>query len=122
MNRRAVLAAALIAGAMGACGAFTRKGSVVDSSDRYRGDGASAVVQLIVVFRGDVDPTDPAFLAKFSQEVGIPLAYLHPMSGGAHVLRAYVAPESVAGVVRRLKHSPEIADVQLDVSTRRQQS
>jgi hypothetical protein len=122
MTNRAVLAAALAAAAvaMGACGAFTRESSVAQPSGRGHSDAQLAVVRLIVLFRADVDPTDPAFLEELSREVGMSFAYLRPMSGGAYVLRASGTPESVADGVRRLRNCPEIADVQPDVPVRRQ--
>lgn len=122
MTKRAVLAAALayVAVVIGACGEFTRGSSGVQPSGRGHSETQLAVVRLIVRFRADVDPTDPAFLERLSREVGMSFAYLRPMSGGAHVLRASASPESVAGGVRRLRNRPEIADVQLDVPVRRQ--
>lgn len=44
--------------------------------------------QVIIKFKPEVsNPADPAFLQKLSADIGVPLIYVRPMSGGAHVLR-----------------------------------
>lgn len=80
----------------------------------------AVVVRLIILFRAGTVPADPSYLAALSEDVGTPLAYLRPLSGGAHLLRALVPPESVNDVVRRLKNRPDVLDVQPDVAVRRQ--
>jgi hypothetical protein len=77
-------------------------------------------VQLIVLFRTGTRAADPAFLAALSRDIGTPLAYVRPLSGGAHLLRASAPPESVNDLVRRLQERPEVIDVQPDVAVRRQ--
>lgn len=44
--------------------------------------------QVIIRFKPEVsNPADPAFLQKLSADIGVPLIYVRPMSGGAHVLK-----------------------------------
>jgi hypothetical protein len=80
----------------------------------------TVAIQLIILFRAGTLPADPSFLAALSRDIGTPLAYLRPLSGGAHLLRALVPPESVSDVVRRLQNRPDVLDVQPDVAVRRQ--
>lgn len=43
--------------------------------------------RVIIRFKPEVtNPADPAFLQKLSADIGVPLVYVRPMSGGAHVL------------------------------------
>lgn len=106
------MAAALIgAGAIGACAENTQSVASVHSPTDIR---------LIVLFRKEINPESPVFLAKLSHEIGTPLAYIGPISGGAYLLRASVAPDSVPDVVRRLKSQPGVVDAQVDVKVRRQ--
>lgn len=77
-------------------------------------------VQILVQFQGVADPSDPRFLANLSREVGISLAYIRPMSGGIHVLRAGVPSGAVTEALLRLRARPEIVDVMVDQPVRRQ--
>lgn len=84
------------------------------------GSAACAATQLIVRFRAVPEPSDPAFLASLSETLGTSIAYVRPMSGGAHVLRVDVEPDAVADVIRRLETRPEVVAVQPDVRVRPQ--
>jgi len=122
MRTRVALATALAGvAAIGACETSTRlpspagpPGVRAESVDR------AGSIQLIVLFRAGTSAADPVFLAALSRDIGTPLAYLRPLSGGAHLLRASVPPESLDDLVRRLQDRPEVLDVQPDVAVRRQ--
>lgn len=121
MKRGAAVLALVAAGAIGACNTSTQG---VTFADSFAGghDGAKSFVsvRLITLFRQGVNPADSAFLAQLSRKVGTSLAYIGPVSGGVHILRASVPPESVTDLVRRLRNSPEVADVRLDIPVRPQ--
>ncbi len=111
MRSTAVLAAVCLA-----CGTLTGCNSTAGSDP----PGSGISVRLIVQFRSTVNPADPAFLAQLSKSLGTPIAYIRPISGGAHVLHASVRPEAVTELVQRLQQRPEVVDVQADVPVRRQ--
>ena len=122
MRAWAVVATALAGvAATGACETSTPLsqpgGSLGDRAERV---DRVVVVQLIIVFRADIRAADPAFLAAVSKDIGTPLAYLRPISGGAHLLSATLPPTSVNDLVRRLQNRPDVMDVQPDVTVRRQ--
>lgn len=118
MHRRTVLAAVLLA--VGGCSSAEPRetSTAASSANGDSQDGGHASVRLIVQFRASTRPADPAFLAQLSKTLGTPIAYVRPMSGGAHVLKVSIPPESVAEVVQRLKQRPEVVDVQPDVPVR----
>lgn len=61
-------------------------------------------VRVIVKFHQPVDAAQPDFVAGLARDAGMPLQYMRPMSGGAHVylLSGSARPERVAQVVARL--------------------
>ena len=89
-------------------------GTRVETLDR------AIAIQLVILFRAGIVPADPTYLATLAEDIGTPLAYLRPVSGGAHLLRARVPPESVSELVRRLQSRPDVLDVQPDIAVRRQ--
>lgn len=99
---------------------MSRSPSAGSSGSRSERVERAVAVRLIVAFRASVNAADPAFLAALSERIGTPLAYLHPLSGGAHLLQATVPPASVDDVVRRLKSQTDVVDVQPDLPVRRQ--
>jgi len=107
--------------AIGACETSTPLSqSAGPSGARAETLDRAVAVQLIILFRAGTMPADPSYLAALSEDVGTPLAYVRPLSGGAHLLRALVPPESVNDVVRRLQNRPDVLDVQPDVAVQRQ--
>lgn len=120
MRRRTVLAAVLLAA--GGCNSTERREGAPAGAPGggRRPAGNETSVRLLVHFNRATRPADPAFLARLSKSLGMPIAYVRPMSGGTHVLEVSVPPESVADVVQRLKQRPEVVDVQADVPVRRQ--
>lgn len=120
--RNGVLLAAVLATWWAAAGCSSSAVPEPEQStlDR-RGDAAERVpIQLIVRFRTVPQPSDSVFLSRLSKAIGTPIAYVRPMSGGAHVLRVVVPPDAVAEIVRRLENRPEVVDVQPDVRVRPQ--
>jgi hypothetical protein len=99
---------------------MSRSPSAGSSGTRSERVEHAAAVQLIIVFRAGVSAADPAFLAALAEHIGTPLAYLHPLSGGAHLLQATVSPTSVAEVVHRLKNQADVVDVQPNITVQRQ--
>lgn len=122
MKTRAVALTALAGvAAIGACEPSTPLSrSAGPSGTRAETLDRAVAVHLIILFRAGTIPADSAFLAALSQDVGTPLAYLRPMSGGAHLFQALVPPASVNELVRRLQNRPDVLDVQPDVAVRRQ--
>lgn len=66
--------------------------------------------RIIVKFRQPVDAVQPDFVAGLARDVGIPLRYVRPMSGGAHVyvLSENTRPERLAQVVARLSAREDV--------------
>jgi hypothetical protein len=114
----AFTAAMLVAGVAMGCS------PMVQGDAPLRGSGLVSAsedqLQLIVQFREEANPADPQYLANLSLKVGITLAYVRPMSGGGHVLRAVIPAGTAAEVLQRLKRRPEIVDVLVDQPARRQ--
>jgi hypothetical protein len=77
-------------------------------------------LQLIVRFRAGIEPNDAAFLQTLAGEVGAPLIYVRPLSGGFHVVRAYPQPGSVDALLSRLQSRREVSHVELDRPVRHQ--
>ncbi len=120
--RRGVAALAALAGVatFAACVGAPMSQPAGPSGARPETPDRAVGIPLIILFRKGVDPSDPAFLTKLSAHIGMPLAYLRPLSGGAHLLRASVPPDLVTELVERLQRRPEILDVKPDVAVRRQ--
>lgn len=66
--------------------------------------------RIIVKFRQPVDAAQPDFVAGLARAAGIPLRYVRPMSGGAHVyaLPGGTRPERLAQVVARLSAREDV--------------
>ncbi len=77
--------------------------------------------RIIIRFRDpQPDLTREMLLHSLSQDAGLFLVYIRPMSGGAHVLQARdrsdrpVSPEALTAAVRRLAVRPDVEYVELD--------
>jgi len=75
------------------------------------------MAQLIIKFRSvNFDPTQGDYLQKLSYDIKATLAYLRPMSGGAHVFRVMDISDNtqLTMVIRRLSERSEILYVEQD--------
>ena len=73
--------------------------------------------QIIIKFRGDsFDPSPSAFVQQLSRDAAATLAYLRPMSGGAHVfgLKNIADTARIKEIVRKLQERPDILYVEQD--------
>ena len=69
------------------------------------------MTQVIIKFRDPaLDPSRQDYLRKLAHDTGVKLAYVRPMSGGAHVLRieGAVDAEQYQRVVSGLATRPEV--------------
>lgn len=93
-------------------------GAVRNHAARWqrRGRASFVTMRLIALFRESDGPADSTFLARPSREAGTALAYAGPVPGAPTSCVHPYHPEGVTDLVRRLRQSPQIVDVQLDVS------
>ena len=79
--------------------------------------------QLIIKFMDAVaDPSRPEFVKTLSQDAGVGLVYLRPVSGGAHVFRVEsgAPPPVLAEAIKRLAARRDIVYVEPDRLLRHQ--
>jgi hypothetical protein len=70
---------------------------------------------VIVKFRdATIDPMRADFVEHLSHDAGVPLVYLRPISGGAHVfgVEGVSDPGQLAEVMRRLAERGDVAYVE----------
>lgn len=89
--------------------------------DQAAAAGSLHTGRIIIRFRDpQPDLTRKTVLHSLSQDAGLFLVYVRPMSGGAHVLQAEdqsdrpVSPEALTQAVRRLAARPDVEYVELD--------
>lgn len=81
------------------------------------GAGAASRAQLIVKFRPAVaEPSAEAFVQTLSEDVGVKLVYVRPMSGDAHVfaIQGQMAREQLDAVIGRLQERPDVVYAEED--------
>lgn len=75
--------------------------------------------QLIIKFHPSVNvtPAQADVLAGLSRDAGVRLAYVRPVSGDTHVLRAenVAGPQELALIIERLSKRADVAYVEEDV-------
>ncbi len=79
--------------------------------------------QLIIKFSSAVtDPSQAEFVDTLSKDIGVSLAYLRPMSGGAHVFIVKGAPDSrqLQDISRRLSKRSDVIYAEPDRIMRHQ--
>jgi hypothetical protein len=76
----------------------------------------SRQTQIILKFRNGVDASEPEVLARLSQAAGVQVAYVRPMSAGAHVmvLPQALSAEEIEKAVDALGALQEIEYAQID--------
>ena len=73
--------------------------------------------RLIIKFNDPaIEPTQSAIVTTLSEDIGLPLEYLRPMSGQAHILLAHdiLNDEHLEQVIQRLSARPDVLSVQRD--------
>lgn len=80
-----------------------------DETERY-------AIRLLVKFSPNVpDPANPVFLKSLSEDAGVILEYIRPMSGGAHVIGVRGPVDVQAGeIIRRLSTTDDVLYVEQD--------
>ena len=76
-----------------------------------------SALQLIIQFsEARMDPARPEFVASLSQELGVALRYVRPMSGDAHVfgIMGSLDTAQLDGVIRRLSARSDVVYVEPD--------
>jgi hypothetical protein len=88
-----------------------------DETERY-------TIRLLVKFSPNVpDPANPVFLKNLSEDAGVILEYIRPMSGGAHVIGVRGPLDLQADeIIRRLSASDDILYVEQERLLRHQES
>lgn len=79
--------------------------------------------QLIIKFsEPTIDPTRADFVEHLSKDAGVPLVYLRPISGGAHLFRIerLADKDQLAAVMKRLTKRTDILYVEPDRVLRHQ--
>ena len=126
MHHRYALAIAMLSViALTACAS-----AVTDADTQHQRQGDAAVetpagpqTRIIIKFReSTANVTQAGFMATLSRDAGVPLEYLRPMSGGAHVLRASrpLRADEIADAIKRLSSRPDVVYVEPDRMMRHQ--
>lgn len=78
--------------------------------------------QIIIKFRGSADPSRPQYVEQLATSAGIGLAYVRPLSGGAHLYFVEGAgdPGKLAQAIERLSKRPDVEYVEPDRILRNQ--
>jgi len=76
----------------------------------------AAAARIIIKFRAPADVSEPAFAKQLARTAGVSLAYVRPLSGGAHLYRVEGArdPAELAGAIERLSKRPDVEYVEPD--------
>jgi hypothetical protein len=93
------------------------------STISYANEGRFYTAQIIIKFTEEIsDPSKQDFLEGLSQELGIPISYVRPMSGGAHVFRVEEPSdeEQVSQALKRLNARNDVLYAEQDRIMRHQ--